>query len=597
MTTPSRGVLLAVATAGAALCAVTAWVTATGTASGDVPLEATARMLMVGLPIGVGVYAWSRSASSRFGRNLALTGFLYFLASLSGSGDAVVYSIGRVAGWVVEIWIAYLVLSFPSGRLTARVDRLIIAVGVATVALLYVPSALLVDAYPTPFPWASCVSDCPANALQLTASEPGIVDAWLRPAREVLTVAVFVAATIRLLMKLSAASPLLRVAIAPLAVVAAARLVLFVITVILRAIDPDGTAAHVGVWGIALFVPLITLAFLAGLLRWRLFVGASLARLAHHTDVDTSEVALRAGLADAFRDPHLQILERRAGGGWADASGRLVRRPVAGPAQALTAVREDGRPVAAIVHDEALRDESAFVDAAVAHTLTVLENRRLEERAAGLLREVEDSRARIAATADDARRRLERDLHDGAQQRLVALRLRLSLAAELLARDHAQGAELVRQLGPEAEAALEEVRSLARGVYPAPLVDHGIGEALRSAARRSPLPVAVVAERGRRYPESLEAAAYFCCLEAMQNASKHADGATGVTVTVAELDGHLQLEVVDDGKGFDPERTPRGSGLTNLRDRARAAGGDVNVHSRPGAGTRVVATLPLETAE
>jgi signal transduction histidine kinase len=596
MTTPSRGVLIAVATVGAALCAVTAWVTATGTASGDVPLEATARMLMVGLPIGVGLYAWSRSASSRFGRNLALTGLLYFVASLSGSGDAVVYSIGRAAGWVAEIWIAYLVLSFPSGRLTARVDRVIIAAGVATVALLYVPSALLVDAYPTPLPWASCVSDCPANALQLTASEPGIVEAWLRPAREVLTVAIFVAATIRLLMKLSAASTLLRVAIAPVAVVAAARLVIFVAAVIARGIDADAAAAHAGTWAIALFVPLITLAFLTGLLRWRLFVGASLARLAHHTDVDTSEVALRAGLADAFRDPGLQILEWRAGG-WADASGRLVRHPVAGAGQAITAVREDGRPVAAIVHDEALRDESAFVDAAVAHTLTMVENRRLVERAAGLLREVEDSRARIAATADEARRRLERDLHDGAQQRLVALRLRLSLAAELLGRDHAQGTELVRQLGPEAEAALEEVRSLARGVYPAPLVDHGIAEALRSAARRSPLPVAVVAERGRRYPASLEAAAYFCCLEAMQNATKHADGATGVTVTVAELDGHLQLEVVDDGKGFDPERSPRGSGLTNLRDRARAAGGDVTVHSRRGAGTRVVAMLPLETTE
>jgi signal transduction histidine kinase len=228
------------------------------------------------------------------------------------------------------------------------------------------------------------------------------------------------------------------------------------------------------------------------------------------------------------------------------------------------------------------------------HTLTTFENRRLADRTATLLREIEDSRARIAATADEERRRLERDLHDGAQQRLVALRLRLSLAAELLARDQARGAELVRQLGPEAEAALEEMRSLASGVYPAALADRGVVEALRAVARRSPVPVAVAGESGRRYARPLEAAAYFCCLEALQNAAKHADGATGVTVTIAERDGHLQLEVADDGKGFDPARTDGGRGLVNLADRARAAGGDVSIDSRPGAGTRVAVTLPLK---
>jgi signal transduction histidine kinase len=252
----------------------------------------------------------------------------------------------------------------------------------------------------------------------------------------------------------------------------------------------------------------------------------------------------------------------------------------------ITTIRDGEQPVAAIVHDEALRDETAFEDAATARVLTTLESGRL-------LREVEESRARIATTADEERRRLERDLHDGAQQRLVALRMRLGLAAELLGRDDGRAAELVRQLGPEAEAALEEMRSLARGVYPAPLADHGLAEALRSAARRSALPVAVIAEDSRRYPRPLEAAGYFCCLEALQNAAKHAAGASRVTITIAERDGHLELEVADDGSGFDPARTARGAGLTNLEDRARAMGGDAVVESAVGRGTRMFIRLPL----
>jgi signal transduction histidine kinase len=595
MGTPPRGVVFAVAGAGAGLCAAIAWVTATGTASGDVPLEATARTLMVGLPIGVGLYAWSRPASARFGRNMTLTGFVYFLAMLSSASSDVVHSVGRVAGWLVEVWLVYLVLSFPSGRLTGRADRVIIAFGVALVVVLYLPTAVMVDGYPTPSQWESCVSDCPANAFQLMDSEPAVVEAWVRPLREVLTVLLFSVVTVRLAMRMAAASPLMRRAIGPVLVVAIARVALFVVALATRAVDPEGTPAAVSTWLIALAVPGITLAFLVGIVRWRLFVGASLARLTHHTARYTSPDELRHALADAFEDPDLEILYRGSEGGWVGAGGSPATGPPAGSSRALTEVRENGRPVAAVVHDEALRDERAFVDAATALAVTTLENRRLMDRTAALLREVEDSRARIAAAADEERRRLERDLHDGAQQRLVALRMRLSVAAELLARDHVRGAELVRQLGPETEAALEEMRSLARGVYPAPLVDHGLVDALRAAARQSPLPVAVVAERGRRYAPSIEAAGYFCCLEALQNAAKHAEGATRVTVTIAEFDGHLRLEVADDGIGFDPAGAKRGSGLTNLEDRARAVGGDMIVESGPGAGTRLSVTLPRES--
>jgi hypothetical protein len=213
MRTPSSGVLILLAGAGLGLCAIIAWVTATGTASGDVPLEVTARVLMIALPIAVGLFAWSQSASARFGRNLTLTGFVYFLAMLSSSADEVVYSAGRVAGWVAEIWITYLVLSFPSGRLPTRHDRAIVVLGVLLVGFLFLPTALLADDYPTPSQWQSCVSGCPGNAFQVTGSEPAYIEAWLRPLRELFTVTLFLAATVSLALRMRSASPLVRMVI------------------------------------------------------------------------------------------------------------------------------------------------------------------------------------------------------------------------------------------------------------------------------------------------------------------------------------------------------------------------------------------------
>jgi signal transduction histidine kinase len=184
-------------------------------------------------------------------------------------------------------------------------------------------------------------------------------------------------------------------------------------------------------------------------------------------------------------------------------------------------------------------------------------------------------------------------LHDGAQQRLVALRIRLELAAEAVAAGSAEPVALLRELGVEAEVALEEVRSLAHGLYPAPLADLGLAGALQAVALCGPVPTTVIAEAGRRYPRDVETAAYFCCLEAMQNAAKHASGATVIRVMLSEGEGALGLEVRDDGPGFDPERSRRGTGLTNMRDRVAAVGGELEVRSAPGTGTRVLAVIPL----
>ena len=223
--------------------------------------------------------------------------------------------------------------------------------------------------------------------------------------------------------------------------------------------------------------------------------------------------------------------------------------------------------------------------------------RRNKRPAAGLersLRELRHSRARIFASADLERRRIERDLHDGAQHGLVALRVRIGLARQRLADDPTQADQVLHELSEAVDAVLQDVRRLAKGVYPSVLADRGLVEALRAAARNSPLPVIVRAENVDRYREDVEAAVYFSCMEALQNAVKHAQDAS-VRISL-EGNGTLCFEVGDDGVGFAVTDTPAGSGLANMRDRVEAVGGSLTLRSAPGEGTTVAGVIPLNGA-
>jgi signal transduction histidine kinase len=248
--------------------------------------------------------------------------------------------------------------------------------------------------------------------------------------------------------------------------------------------------------------------------------------------------------------------------------------------------------VAGVVHDDALRDEIEFVQAVASYALVALENRRLAGQVASSLVEVRESRTRILASGDRERRRIERDLHDGAQQRLVALGIQLELAEELIKRDPERGLDKLHALGGEVGKTLEEIQALARGVYPSLLADRGLGEALRAAALRLPMAATVSPDGLGRYPADVENAVYFCCLEAMQNAAKHAGDGAVITIALAESDG-VVFEVRDDGEGFDAAVVAPGAGLTNMQDRLAALGGAIEVNSAPGAGTVVSGRIPL----
>jgi signal transduction histidine kinase len=211
-----------------------------------------------------------------------------------------------------------------------------------------------------------------------------------------------------------------------------------------------------------------------------------------------------------------------------------------------------------------------------------------------LVEELRSSQRRLVRAQDRERRRLERNIHDGSQQQLVALSVKTRLARDLTARDPAQAAELLTQIDAEIQTALGDLRDLARGIYPPLLIDEGLRAALDAQARRSPVPTTVRADGLGRYAPEVEAAVYFSCLEALQNVVKYAE-ASSATVILAQSNGHLTFEVVDDGRGFDPAAERDGTGLQGIADRLGALHGEVTIRSEPGAGTRVRGRIEVDT--
>jgi len=257
--------------------------------------------------------------------------------------------------------------------------------------------------------------------------------------------------------------------------------------------------------------------------------------------------------------------------------------PQASTERACTPVTRDGRSHAVLIHDPALDTDARIIEGIAATSLMLLENARLVE-------ELRASRGRIVATAQRERLRLERDLHDGAQQRLMAIQIKLRLAQQ-----HADGEELIEQLAAisvDAAAAVQELRTLAQGIYPTVLRDRGLADAFRPLAMSAPIAIQVRDDGVGRCPAEVEAAIYFCALEAVQNTIKHAGGHAQVTITLACHPGEVHFAIEDDGVGMDTRAGADGIGLTNMRDRIGAVGGELQISSSPGQGTCVRGTIP-----
>ena len=274
-------------------------------------------------------------------------------------------------------------------------------------------------------------------------------------------------------------------------------------------------------------------------------------------------------------------------GTYADQDGRPVTLPSADDRRAMTVIDRKGAPVAALLHDPSLEDEPELLSAVVAAAGIALENTRLQVELRARLVELRGSRARIVEVADRERQKLERNLHDGAQQRLVALSLELSLLDGELVGDRAH--ERLDRARLEIAASLDELRAVARGIHPAVVSAHGLGVALEQLAVLAPVPVRMTIGIEERLPEALEVAAYYLVCESLANVGKYAQ-ASSATVAVSRSNGNVLVEVTDDGIGG--ADTERGSGLRGLADRVEALGGRLRIWSPSGGGTRVRAEIP-----
>ena len=345
----------------------------------------------------------------------------------------------------------------------------------------------------------------------------------------------------------------------------------------------------IGLAGFAVFA-VLPYAFLAGLVRTRYSRAGAVGELVERLNAPQRRETLREVLAEALGDRSLQLVYWRPSAGYyVTYEGHRVELPGPGAGRAVAEVERDGKRVGAIIHDAALRDDPSLVRAAAAAAALQLENERLEAELRARVEELESSRARLVEVSMGERCRLERDLHDGAQQRLVALSLQLNLARRQLNTDPATAARMMDAARGELERALDELRELARGIHPAILTDRGLPAAVRALAERAPLPVHLQAMPADRLPSAVEAAAYFVVAESLTNVAKYAR-AEHATVRIGREDGVAVVEVRDDGVGgADPAA---GTGLRGLADRLAALDGRLEVHSPPGGGTVVRANIP-----
>jgi signal transduction histidine kinase len=373
----------------------------------------------------------------------------------------------------------------------------------------------------------------------------------------------------------------MRRALAPVVVVSIARVL--------------SIAAFLVTGGFALAMTLtfwaIPLAIALGLLRGRLYTAKVLQRLVSGLQTRPDMRALRDVMAASLGDPSLSVAywlkdaER-----WVDAESRVVALPypAAEQGRAVTLMRDaEGRPLAALIHDVALLEEPTLVEAVASSAKVALESHRMEAELAA-------SRAQAVTAVEEERHRIERDLHDGAQQRLIALRMKLAVAARLLDTDPRRLAPLIEELGTDVETAMRELRDFSRGIVPPALVEQGLSGALREAAQRSPVPTRADIDDVGRLGSAIESAVYFCCLEALQNAGKHAGPAATAQLALRRDANTLRFCVRDDGTrtGVDIQ-SANGRGLDNMRGRMAAIGGKLEIE-RGGGGFSVVGTVPLQ---
>jgi signal transduction histidine kinase len=564
--TPRPLVLGAIALAGVAL-AVVELALAIPKDGNDIQIVL---LLWITLPfIAAGLIAWWRRPGSRLGRLMVAGGFAIGLSALQLADDLGLTTIGALFDILPAAIFLHVYLAFPDGRLRSRLERwLVVAAYVVAVGLQLVK--LMLGGF--------------ENHLQVT-SQPDLA-ADVEKVQLLSLAAICVAGIGVLLARRRQAGRPRRRMLALVIDSFVLGLLMIAVLFVAGALEAPSdlfTPLQRTTFAIVGLSPIV---FLIGLLDARL-ARSAVGDLVIELQRDPSPAELRNALARTLRDPTLSLAywvpEYEA---YVDLDGQPVELDA--PGRGATLIDRDGAHVAALLHDPTLDQEPELLDAVGAVAGFALENARLQAELAARLEEVRGSRARVLEAGQAERKRLERDLHDGAQQRLVALALQLKLLEKQLAGDPS-AVERLDVAQREVALSLEELRDLARGIHPAALSAHGLGVALEQVAARTPVPVKLDVDLEGRLPEQIELAAYFVVCEALANVGKYAQ-ATAARVVVARRDGLAVIEVADNGVGGADDAD--GSGLRGLADRVEALGGRLEVVSPAGRGTVLTAELP-----
>jgi len=518
-----------------------------------------------------GLIAWTLRPDSRFGPLMAAAGFAPLVSTLAVSSADLPYTVGEALRLLPVVLFLHVFLAYPTGRLRGLLERVLVAAAYLVAIGFRLPTMLL----------GGSGSD---NLLEVV-HQPGSA-AVVRWAQVIGISTVVLAAVGVLIARVRVAGRPLRRPRDLFAMSFVLALVLLAAGVVISNTGGPAKEPMRAVTFAVIGIP--PLVFLRALLRSRLARSAA-ADLLVELRSDPAPAVLRDALARALRDPSLTLVywlpEFES---WADLEGRAVELPQPDEGRATILIDRAGVHVAALVHDPALDNEPELLAAVSAGAAIALENGRLHAELRARLVELRGSRARVIEAGQSERQRLERNLHDGAQQRLIALSLDLGLLEERLSHNPDATGRL-REARHEIALSLAELRDVARGLHPAVVSGHGLAVALESLAARAPVRVRLRVDLDARLHEGLEVAAYYVVAESLTNVGKHAQ-AMSATVDITRVNGQVVVEVVDDGIGG--ADTERGSGLRGLADRVEALGGRLRVWTPRGGGTRVRAEIP-----
>ena len=533
--------------------------------------------------IGSGLAASRVRPENPLGKAMVFTGFAWFATFLADAHDAGVYAVGLALQVVYLIGVGYVIVTFPTGRLRTTFERTLILS--ATVLLTVVQWVWLLS-----WPGDGCDAgaQCPPSNIAGIALDGGLANALSQLQRlGGLTLALLAVGLV--VVRWARATVPQRRNVAPVVWAGSATLLTVGFSGLNDALGQPLGQAPKQVSFVALASLPIAVAFV---LVQRRLARAAVAGLV--VELGEREVAadLRQALARALGDPSLDVAYWfPAGGRYVDSEGRPVELPRPESGRVNTVVERSGHPIAALIHDSALQENAELIDSVCAAAAMTIENQRLQAELRARLGELHASRARLVDATEAERRRIERDLHDGTQQRLVSLAMALGLLDAKLPAEPEAAKPIADEARQALAVALEELRELSHGIHPAVLTERGLVEALEELADRAALPVHVEVSIDQRPSPAVEAAAYFLVSEALTNAVKHSH-AGEVRIAVSRGQGLLTLEVTDDGIGG--AALEGGSGLRGLTDRVEALGGTLVVSSPPGRGTTLRAELPCE---